>query len=532
MLFLVYLLWDSRYNISVGWFLAAVIFSGTWGLISGLALLIPAEGTSAFLLYTARVVGILAGVSFFLFVLEFTTGKALSWKVVSPFLAVPLITFVVILADPSAFMSVQFEGRGYSLELHEFGMALLTYGLILHIMAISLLFRGYLTTDGAQQNQVGIIIIWYLISVVTVFAPFVLPIPDYFTVGVFGLLFLFIGTAYALQKFNLFTISPISKKEIFDKVSDGVVVLTPQNIVIEANQRAEELLDLDGGFAGKSVDEMFDSDAAIHKLLSDDITGATTFNVDREDSTKYLTVTSTDFHYGRGNTGTILVIQDVTPIKTREQQLDTLYQVFSRVFRHNIRNELTVIRGVLEFAQSENKKEHVDAQLESAIESTDKLLEHSRKAGQAEELIRDQHEPRKQPLDDLVETIVTKCKETYPDATIKTSVNGDDVLAVPGFGRAIECAIENAIVHNPYPGAIKVSSSTNGDFVTVSIEDNGQGIPDDEIEVLQNEKENSLTHGSGVGLWLIKWYTEKSGGEFDITSTNCGTTVSMTIPKA
>jgi signal transduction histidine kinase len=63
------------------------------------------------------------------------------------------------------------------------------------------------------------------------------------------------------------------------------------------------------------------------------------------------------------------------------------------------------------------------------------------------------------------------------------------------------------------------------------ISDDGPGIPDHEISVLQNAEETELEHGSGLGLWLIKWGTDTFGGSitFDMED---GTEVRIQFPEA
>lgn len=63
-----------------------------------------------------------------------------------------------------------------------------------------------------------------------------------------------------------------------------------------------------------------------------------------------------------------------------------------------------------------------------------------------------------------------------------------------------------------------------GITVRLFSEDTGSGIPSEEIEVINGERETGLSHASGVGLWLMRWIIEKSDGEIDLKNTDQGGT--------
>ena len=48
--------------------------------------------------------------------------------------------------------------------------------------------------------------------------------------------------------------------------------------------------------------------------------------------------------------------------------------------------------------------------------------------------------------------------------------------------------------------------------VVVLLRDNGPGIPEDEVETLEQGYETDLKHLSGLGLWLVYWIVDMSGG--------------------
>lgn len=76
-------------------------------------------------------------------------------------------------------------------------------------------------------------------------------------------------------------------------------------------------------------------------------------------------------------------------------------------------------------------------------------------------------------------------------------------------------------------------SVANG-MVTVSIVDNGPGMPEMEVDILtEGEEETEIYHSQGLGLWLVHLIVRRSGGKITIqTDASKGTEVSITIPQA
>jgi signal transduction histidine kinase len=66
----------------------------------------------------------------------------------------------------------------------------------------------------------------------------------------------------------------------------------------------------------------------------------------------------------------------------------------------------------------------------------------------------------------------------------------------------------------------------------VTVADDGPGIPEHELAVLTGDEPiTQLSHGSGLGLWLVIWLAESYGGHVRFGDDG-GTTVTVTIPRA
>jgi signal transduction histidine kinase len=65
-----------------------------------------------------------------------------------------------------------------------------------------------------------------------------------------------------------------------------------------------------------------------------------------------------------------------------------------------------------------------------------------------------------------------------------------------------------------------------------SVADDGPGIPEMEIEVLESGEETPLAHSSGIGLWLVNWLTDHLNGQISFENREPrGSIVTVRLPK-
>lgn len=204
---------------------------------------------------------------------------------------------------------------------------------------------------------------------------------------------------------------------------------------------------------------------------------------------------------------------DVTTQKRNEQ----LLAVLNRVLRHNLRNDMNLIQGYSDLIQEAIN--HDDAALARKIEeAARKLVELS---DQALELERDARESRvlkrlntAELLSDVVDDVTAHHPTVTVDLTIDTERN---ICAGAELDDALRELVENAIKHSdaqkPWVG---IDVGTEGECVTITVEDNGPGVSSMESNAISHGTETALSHGSGLGLWLVNWIVTRYGGSFQI----------------
>lgn len=259
-------------------------------------------------------------------------------------------------------------------------------------------------------------------------------------------------------------------------------------------------------------------------------------------------------------------------LREREQRLDVL----NRVLRHNVRNEMSIIHNYADIIEEFTD----DSQLESAagtiLDAGSQLIALSDKARQIRSAFEEADRRHAFAVTDLVDDAAGTVGEKYPDVEIGRAVPAAlTVVGLPALDIALENVLENACEHNdaddpavditvefdptaepehdPAP-TLDLDSTTDDEsdatapapdpldrlpadattgMVHLSVADNGPGIPDHEYEVLTAGEETALEHGSGLGLWLVFWVVDKSGGDlaFDENDPR-GSIVTMTLPAS
>ncbi len=92
-----------------------------------------------------------------------------------------------------------------------------------------------------------------------------------------------------------------------------------------------------------------------------------------------------------------------------------------------------------------------------------------------------------------------------------------------GVGEVLGNLIDNAIKYSHEGGAVNVSASASTDFVTVSVEDQGIGMPDQVIGNLfhkfyRSHRSRETVAGTGIGLYICKAIIESHGGTISVKS--------------
>lgn len=345
--------------------------------------------------------------------------------------------------------------------------------------------------------------------------------------GVTGLAF-----AVAVFRYRLLRIAPAGRQQVIETMTDPVVMLDDESRVVDTNPAARELVDAPAEWRGMSADAFFEPLGEQAACLQTATTDAE-ISVDQDGTTRHFDLNSAPIRAGRDQRpGRLLVFREITLLKEREAQLDLMRQIQSRVLRHNLRNDLTVISGYGTHLQESLGGEN--ATLATKITTKAKqLLSVSNKARMAEQLIEGDQEPTELDLTRLLTNAVETTRESFPTVSITLSCPDDlTIETLPAMGFAFENLIENAAEHNQGPTqTVGVTVTVDDDATVVTVTDDGPGLPEHELSVLRAGGETQLDHGSGIGLWVVQWVIDASNATIEFETSPDGTVVTVRIPS-
>lgn len=221
--------------------------------------------------------------------------------------------------------------------------------------------------------------------------------------------------------------------------------------------------------------------------------------------------------------------RDVSRRKERKRQLQALEQWL----RHNIRNDVNVIRGT-----AANIRRGLIDDIEEGVHRieryADHLLEQADRERRIVEILTTSPDPTPIDLVELVNGRVPALRERHPNAEIEV-VRADAVRvnAIPAVAAAVDELVTNAVEYTDSdPATVRISVVDDGDRGLVRIDDDGPGIPDIERHTLRLDREiDQLHHNSGLGLLFVYWVMRLSDGEVGITENETGgSAVTLALP--
>ena len=223
--------------------------------------------------------------------------------------------------------------------------------------------------------------------------------------------------------------------------------------------------------------------------------------------------------------------QDVTERKEATRQLRVLH----RVLRHNLANQMSIIRGTAE-GLAERSAGETEAAAETIVEEADQLLELTDKHRSIVRLLSERPTPEPIPLEPVCRRLRRDIAADHPEAEI--SLEGDltaTVAAIPAVETALRELLVNAVVHaDGESPTVELRVQSRPETVRIGVTDDGPGLPDEERRILTGDGSvEPLYHGLGMGLWLVYWIATLSRGTVAVeeTGTN-GTTIRLELPRS
>jgi signal transduction histidine kinase len=334
----------------------------------------------------------------------------------------------------------------------------------------------------------------------------------------------------AVARYDVLTTRPgtprLGERTVIEDLNEAVLVLDTEGSIVRSNRQAERLFGAD--LDGQDIDGVVGTDVGTLRDVS-------TMECWTDQGYKRLDPRVSTVRTGHDRTvGETVTLIDVTGPEMLRQRV----QVLNRIFRHNIRNDLDVIRAHAEFALRHGNETpeptEADESVEQILDVTDQVIQLSDDARRIERLTRNASADQSVVnVSRLVTEVVETVTRDRPDVSTTVQVPAVELsINRELFRFALRNLVDNAVEHNDSPSpSVEVRGTERESGVRILVSDNGPGIPDAEWQVIEAGRERVHDHATSLGLWATKWTVQKMGGELSRRDTENGATVVIDLPE-
>lgn len=360
---------------------------------------------------------------------------------------------------------------------------------------------------------------------------------------------------YEAQNVEQLTLEKNKLEAILMSIANGVVVCDNFDNVVLVNNQAQKLLEVsENEILNTKIQLYCDSDGELcfkekieqFKDTPLDImeTKPLDFNIE-VDKRVIKAVMSPMFSINKDYVGYIIVLIDIT----KETEMDKIRGHFISNVSHELRTPVTVLRSYIDTLYNfgndfdyNTQKEFIGVMNEEIIRLNrlvNDILDFSRLESNNIKL-----EKNHCNIVAIIENCINSMQVLAQERNLTFSIMKEpDLPDVPinegSIERALKNLLSNAIKYSPDGGRVKIRAERArvGEFIEISIEDQGAGIPDEYQgkifdRFFRIENDTHTIKGTGLGLHLVKISVEKHhGGQVFVQSKlNEGSTFGFRLP--
>ena len=362
-----------------------------------------------------------------------------------------------------------------------------------------------------------------------------------------------------LSRYNEQTIESLTfernkLESVLMSIVNGVVVCDNHDKVIMVNNHAKKLLEVnEEDVIGSQIQQFCDTSgefcfaekiAEFKDTPLEDDGAPVPFNIEI-DKRIIRCLISPMFTRSNSYVGYIIVLIDVT----KDVEMDQLRSHFISNVSHELRTPVTVLRSYIDTLYNfgndfdfNTQREFIGVMNQEIIRlnrMVNDILDFSRYESQNIRL-----EKSKQNIIEIIEDCVNQVQVLAKEHDLTISIMKEPdlpeiYLNIDSISRALMNIVSNAIKYSPDGKRIKIRAerSRDGEYVEVSVEDQGMGIPEQYQKKIFDRffRVENATHtvkGTGLGLHLVKVTIEKhhQGQVFVHSKEGEGSTFGFRLP--
>ncbi|MGM8214996.1 ATP-binding protein [Bacillaceae bacterium W0354] len=307
---------------------------------------------------------------------------------------------------------------------------------------------------------------------------------------------------------------------IFQAMNEGVIAVDRDHHIAVFNEEAKKLLNMNDKLIGKSVEDIQEKE--IRHFLQDKS------ELDNEIiliKDKHFLTSRVPIYIQGEEVGTLTVFMDHTEMTKMAEELSGVKAFVDalRVQNHEHMNKLHTIAGLIQLDQKDRALNYVFETTEEQKKISSFLTKNILDYSVAGLLISKIQRGKELGIEVIIDPH-TKLL-SYPEKLERN----DFVILI---GNLIENAFEALIGKDEVKKVINVSINQNGDYLQLTVKDNGKGMTEQTIDKIFTKGFTTKDKkGSGIGLYLIQKVVEKAHGYVQVDSTvGEGTCITINLP--
>ena len=350
------------------------------------------------------------------------------------------------------------------------------------------------------------------------------------------------------QRINTITRQGREQDAILTSMVEGVVAVDTDARLLNLNQSAAQLLDLDPeAVRGRIVHEVV-RNTKLQQIIDTALqeqhpVEAEIVFTGRED--RFVNASATILRDAEGqNIGAVVVLDDVTKIR----RLESLRREFVANVSHELKTPITSIMGSVETlldGATENAEDSkrflsiIDRQADRLMRIVDDLLSLSRIERESDEGLIELSTGR---VRDVIKAAVEMCEVKSSARSVPVDFECDPELQAsmnaPLLEQALVNLLDNSIKYSEEGTPVRVTAREEDDWILISVEDKGRGIPETHLARIferfyrVDQARSRKLGGTGLGLAIVKHIAIAHRGKVSVKSKpGEGSTFTISLPR-
>ena len=346
---------------------------------------------------------------------------------------------------------------------------------------------------------------------------------------------------------------PLARELIIEGIQDAVLVLGPNNKILDANFAAKQLFKLP--LIDMPEISLEDMNPSLYQQLNFDGVSSQ-IKLDNSGEERFYDINFSRLKsWNTASSTSIIVLRDITEIKRYSEHLEHLVEERTRQLRnaerlatigetaamvgHDLRNPLQVIVGTIFFIKKQ--LQNLDDSEANSWQEIERMINTiNSEAEYMNKIVSDLHDYAKVfniklgeiDLKSVIQDTISRIQMPNVKLTLKLPddlppIQADEIM----IRRVFTNIVTNAVQAMPDGGKLRVKARVKGKMVYVDVIDSGIGIPPENMDNLFVPLFTTKSKGTGFGLCVCKRFIEGHGGQIKVKSKEGkGATFTVVLP--